>query len=854
MGDDTVTTQAAPLAMTTTEAREGGKAPARTDSGWHYTAEFFPAGQHTPGSYPGQLADVYARHTGIFAFDLDLYKPVMAQAWAISATGRYLAGRAAYVRRGTEESIRFLVAMTPEQAAAWWPVASGTPWGDIRSAGLAPSPGAVHPSGEIYEVVPGPDPVAYPDGTVLLTNVIRFDDGLKAALTEDGAHCADDREMVTGDADLPDDDGRCLLVLRWLGNPEHFSSTTPRGSHANSAVNYLKLLDAEGHHIGGHIDEAIEALPHTSAKDFEDMWATAPVPADTVATGHWCCSDTIADLLGRASLNGQQQAPAQAPPDGQQQAPVQFPDRGLLEVTNAAELFDVLRDELGAGSLAGVFTRGGKLVVVPRYGEAGYRPAGKERTAADPPAQVRELTEQALIPFVAERRLCYRVHPKAGPRPALPPAAACAAVVNAQPGAWTAAPPLAGVTHTPLLRGDGTILDRPGYDPATALLYLPDCQVPPVPETPGDADVQRARDWLGWLVRDFRFVTEADRANYLGALITPVMRLVLPPPWPVLALNAPMFGSGKTLLSELARIVHGGVQHTAPDGRPGDVNEELRKKITTILSEQTGGVVVFDNVTGVLRSGTLAALLTAEAWSDRLLGGNRSFTGPNDRLWVITGNNIALGGDLPRRALWATIDPGVPEPWDRPPAAFAEPDLPGWARQNRGTLLWALLVLARHGQLVKDTVRQARTDGYGKWAAGIAHVLAAAGIPGGFWAKATNVAAVGADDEDWAELLAAIWSSWGNQRWTSRQLAEACLAPLARGEVAWTPRRLSVIGEVLPEQLADKLARDMTHPEKLSKPLGWWLKNRTGRWAGGYMVKSDGGTHARTTQWWVTKA
>jgi hypothetical protein len=148
-----------PLQMTTTEARPNGKAPARTDSGWKYTAEWFPAGQHTPGSYPGQLADVYARHTLMFGLDLDPYKAAEAAAYPGSATRAAIGDRKPYVNRGAEGSQRYLVAVSPEQAEKWWPIASKMPWGEIRSAGIGPSPGAQHPSGDIYKAAPGPDVV-----------------------------------------------------------------------------------------------------------------------------------------------------------------------------------------------------------------------------------------------------------------------------------------------------------------------------------------------------------------------------------------------------------------------------------------------------------------------------------------------------------------------------------------------------------------------------------------------------------------------------------------------------------------------------------------------------------------------
>lgn len=278
--------------LTTTEARPGGKAPAFTRSGWHYTAEYFPAGQHTRGDYPGQLCDVYARHALAFALDIDGYKPGVAEAWRNSATGYYLSGIDPYITRGTGGSQRYLVAVTPEQAARWWPVAGRMPWGEIRSAGIGPSPGARHPSGDRYEAVPGPDAVRYPHGLILHTNVVHFDAGLRTALEADGARSVDDRGTVTGDADLPADDGRCSLAMAWLAGRD-FTDATPRGTRANAAVCYLKAMDAAGHLVGGVIDEVIGRLPNTSDADFAGMWATAPVPAGVAELDWDCCGDTF---------------------------------------------------------------------------------------------------------------------------------------------------------------------------------------------------------------------------------------------------------------------------------------------------------------------------------------------------------------------------------------------------------------------------------------------------------------------------------------------------------------------------------------------------------------------------------
>jgi hypothetical protein len=221
-----------PLQMTTTVAFPGEKRPATRAYNWHYEAATFPPGQHKPWELAGDLADVYMRDNGMFGGDLDLYKPEKAEAWEKSALRPHLIeahgydDSRPYMKRGDEGSMRLLFVMTPEQAGQWWPAASAVDWGDIRSKGLQPSPGAVHrgkdgtPDG-IYEAVPGPDPVQYPaDGTILSTNVIRFCEGCRPALEGDGAH-----EPAAGGAtrkavDLPDDDDRCPVVGDWLaGRP-----------------------------------------------------------------------------------------------------------------------------------------------------------------------------------------------------------------------------------------------------------------------------------------------------------------------------------------------------------------------------------------------------------------------------------------------------------------------------------------------------------------------------------------------------------------------------------------------------------------------------------------------------------
>src|SRR5262249_29538717 len=150
-------------------------------------------------------------------------------------------------------------------------------------------------------------------------------------------------------------------------------------------------------------------------------------------------------------------------------------------------------------------------------------------------------------------------------------------------------------------------------------------------------------------------------------------------------------GSGKTLLVSVVSMKTTG---SAAAMKPAPIrdDDEWRKTLTaTIQAGQC--LTIFDNVDQVLSSPSLALALTAGTWTDRVLGFTDIITLPQRTVFVGTGNNIALGGDLPRRCYWIRLDAQCSEPWRN--RQFRHPDLPGWVRANRGRLLSASLTLAR---------------------------------------------------------------------------------------------------------------------------------------------------------------
>jgi hypothetical protein len=520
--------------------------------------------------------------------------------------------------------------------------------------------------------------------------------------------------------------------------------------------------------------------------------------------------------------------------------------RRRLDVANPAEVAEELRRKLGTEELAGLFRRSGELVHTPRIGEDGYI----EEDGIDlGPAQVRPITAGQLAALVDVKFACGAWVPvKKGSKkkrwdPRLAPGAALARVHEAArinedaPGLRE----LHGVTHTPMLRPDGSVLDQPGYDPSTGFLFLPDrdLDVIHVPNFLRDVDIDKARELLLTLTEEFPFVTDDDRANFYGLLFTPLLRTLVPPPYRMGIFTAPNPGSGKGFLARMIKDIHGG---TMRGELPRD-QEELRKAITATLVDTTAPVAIFDNLTGVVRSSVLEALLTNPEHSDRYLGASRMVTVPNDRLWLATGNNASIGGDLARRVLFVEIDPGMPDPHTRTGFKIHPPT---WVPAHRGPLLAAMLTIIRGWVLQEIPPEITRSDDYMLWSGTLRSMLHWAGFPGTFGGSEAGKVAIAADPDtdEWAEFLASIHMTFGDRVFTVKELVEALDDygnELLKDPVVVDP-------DALPGDLADKWARaGYKKKSGFSKSLGRWFMNRAGRYAHGWKVEkvqAEGTKHA----------
>lgn len=249
---------------------------------------------------------------------------------------------------------------------------------------------------------------------------------------------------------------------------------------------------------------------------------------------------------------------------------------------------------------------------------------------------------------------------------------------------------LNAVITAPVITRQGRYIYQPGYDTETKLfLAMADvCDALPFEVTPDQ--VHDALRFLMSPFKDFSVASPLDRSALLALLLTAIVRPILPTA-PAGGIDAPVQGSGKTLLAEcIGTLATGTFPNVYPHVNSQNADEEIRKRLQAIMSSGTGAVI-WDNVIGDFNSTTLAGLLTSSTYTDRLLGTSKEIQLPNRFLLIFTGNNLTFTGDMPRRVLTCRIDAGIENPatrrFDRCPKTFVQ--------NNRQNLVIAGLTLIR---------------------------------------------------------------------------------------------------------------------------------------------------------------
>lgn len=331
-------------------------------------------------------------------------------------------------------------------------------------------------------------------------------------------------------------------------------------------------------------------------------------------------------------------------------------------------------------------------------------------------------------------------------------------------------PPLDRVVEVPVFSAGGELLNSPGYHPQGRLIYAPPkgFSVPTVPPNPKLDDVCGAVDLIREeLLGDFPLVGEPEMAHAVGLLLLVFAREMIDGPTPLHLIDKPCPGSGGTLLAQALHLVATGTSVSAmTEGRDSD---EWRKRITATLRTNPTFVLI-DNLKRELDSASLASVLTARIWEDRVMGLSENIRLRIKCAWVASGNNPSLSSEMTRRAVRIRLDAKVERPWLRDPQSFRHGDLLGWVTTHRGELVAAVLTLVQNWIARGKPAGRQVLGMYESWARVIGGILAAAGIHGfldnlvEFYESADN------QGGQLRALIAAWWETHGENPVTAREL------------------------------------------------------------------------------------
>jgi hypothetical protein len=267
-----------------------------------------------------------------------------------------------------------------------------------------------------------------------------------------------------------------------------------------------------------------------------------------------------------------------------------------------------------------------------------------------------------------------------------PPANAATQLL--QKGQWRF-PKVAGVITAPTLRPDGSILDQPGYDPATQLWYAPDGALimPPCKKNPSREDAEQALALFDDLHSGFPFVGKVDRSVALAGQLTSVLRGAFDVA-PMHLFRAHDVGSGKSLLADLMSTVTRGRE--CPVITNSKSVEEMEKRLGAFVLQGVP-MISLDNCSGNIGGDLLCQITERPAIHIRILGKSEAPECEWRGVLLGTGNNITLVGDMIRRGLIANLDPQCERPELR---TFAFDPIER-VLNNRGTYIAAAITIAR---------------------------------------------------------------------------------------------------------------------------------------------------------------
>jgi hypothetical protein len=276
---------------------------------------------------------------------------------------------------------------------------------------------------------------------------------------------------------------------------------------------------------------------------------------------------------------------------------------------------------------------------------------------------------------------------------------------------------VAGVITAPTLRPDGTVLDQPGYDAKTQLLYTPDqyLKIPPIKAEPTKEDARAALGLFKELIIEFPFEEDLDRAVALAGLLTPLLRGAFDV-GPMFLMLAHQVSNGKSYLVNLAAALATG--HNCPVITNCASDEEMEKRLGALVLEGAP-IISLDNCSFDINGDLLCQITEQRLVRVRILGKSETPRCEWRGTMFATGNNIRLVGDMTRRGLLCNLDAKL----ERPELRKFKANPMASILQNRGKYIAAAITIARAYRVAGEDAECGPIASYGQWSKAVREPL-----------------------------------------------------------------------------------------------------------------------------------
>ncbi len=404
----------------------------------------------------------------------------------------------------------------------------------------------------------------------------------------------------------------------------------------------------------------------------------------------------------------------------------------------------------------------------------------------------------------------------------------------ARAGDWKHIPPLTGVIEAPTLRVDGSVLDQPGYDATSGIYFAgrqPAGYAAPI-EQPTMKDAEKACGLLLDIISDFPTIELQDRSAVIAGMLTALLRRSLPAA-PMIAITAPMPGTGKSKLADVMAVIATG--RRAPVLSLGKDEAEGDKRLAAALLAG-GAVVNLDNIERPLFGDLLCQALTQETVDLRPLGGSLKVTAVPNCVFLATGNNLDIRGDLKRRIVLVRLDAKM----ERPEQRKFDRDVVDVVTERRGELITACLTVVRAYLAAGcPAVNAAPFGGFEAWDARCRRPLIWLGIPDPLLSSEE----ARAEDPDTA-LQRSFFTAWnrafGNNDVSATEIAQRAVEATKGGDGQAMHTNPDLYEAVL-AACGEKIT---------SKRLGYWLRRHKMRVCDGYrLVHGEFDEHSKIAKW-----